>query len=61
MTQTINLRQARKARNRARKKAEADANAAKHGRSKAARALDDARDDKARRHLDHHRRADAPE
>lgn len=61
MAQTINLRQARKARDRARKKAEADANAARHGRSKAARALEQARADKARRHLDQHRREDTPE
>lgn len=48
----INLNKVRKARDRAAAKAEADANAVKHGRSKAERMLDAARADKARTALD---------
>ncbi|MBU1836069.1 DUF4169 family protein [Loktanella salsilacus] len=48
----INLNKVRKARDRATEKAEADANAVKHGRSKAERMLDAARADKARTALD---------
>ena len=48
----INLNKVRKARDRAADKAEADANAVKHGRSKAERMLDAARADKARTALD---------
>ncbi|UTH45883.1 DUF4169 family protein [Loktanella salsilacus] len=48
----INLNKVRKARDRATEKAEADANAVKHGRSKAVRMLDAARADKARTALD---------
>ncbi len=48
----INLNKVRKARDRAAEKAEADANAAKFGRSKAERMLDAARADKARLALD---------
>ncbi len=48
----INLNKVRKARDRAVEKADADANAAKFGRSKAERLLDAARADKARLHLD---------
>ena len=48
----INLNKVRKARDRAAEKAEADANAVKHGRSKAERMLDAARADKARTALD---------
>jgi phage protein D len=47
-----NLNKARKARDRAAEKAQADANALKHGRSKAERLLEAAREDKARRALD---------
>ena len=46
-----NLNKARKARDRAAEKAQADANALKHGRSKAERLLEAAREDKARRAL----------
>lgn len=54
----VNLRQARKARARAEKRAKGDANAAKFGRTKAekAREADDAA--RARSHLDAHRRED---
>ena len=56
MADLINLRRARKTRDRARKKAEADANAARHGRSKAERTLTDAQQAKARTDLDAHKR-----
>jgi hypothetical protein len=48
----INLKKVRKVRDRATKKAEADVNAVKFGRSKAERLLDAARADKARTALD---------
>jgi hypothetical protein len=48
----INLNKVRKVRDRAAKKAEADVNAVKFGRSKAERMLDAARADKARTALD---------
>ena len=47
-----NLNKARKARDRAAEKAQADANALKHGRSKAERLLEAAREEKARRAID---------
>jgi len=50
----VNLARARKERARAAKKARADANAAKHGRTKAQRMLDAARDEKAGKLLDGH-------
>lgn len=56
MTQIINLRTARKQTARAKGRALADANAAKHGRSKAERSLQDARTAKARAELDAHKR-----
>ena len=46
------LSRVRKARDRAAEKAQADANAARHGRTKAERLLDAARLEKARRALD---------
>ena len=51
----VNLNRARKDRARAEKKARADANAAKHGLSKAERLLRAAQADRARRSLDGHR------
>ncbi|SEN28626.1 protein of unknown function [Loktanella fryxellensis] len=51
----INLNRARKARDRAAEKSQADANAVKFGRTKAERLLDAARVDKARRALDQSR------
>jgi phage protein D len=48
----INLNRARKSLDRAKEKAQADANAAKHGRTKAQRLLEAAQADKARRALD---------
>lgn len=56
MSGIINLNKQRKARRRAEKRREADANAARFGRSKADRALDEARRAKARRDLDAHER-----
>ncbi|KGB81960.1 MAG: DUF4169 domain-containing protein [Confluentimicrobium sp.] len=55
MTTPINLRAARKQRDRVRKRAEADENAVKFGRTKAEKVLDAARSDHARRMLDQHR------
>lgn len=52
MTQPINLARARKARDRAAEKAQADANALRHGRSKAERLLEAAQAEQARRRLD---------
>lgn len=48
----VNLNKARKSRDRAAKKAQADANVLTHGRSKAERLLEAARVEKARRALD---------
>jgi hypothetical protein len=47
-----NLNKARKARDRAADKAQADLNAVKHGRTKAERLLEAARAEKAKRALD---------
>jgi Domain of unknown function (DUF4169) len=55
MADIINLRQVRKAKTRDEKRAAADENAARHGRSKALRALEEARNDRARAALDAHR------
>lgn len=52
----VNLTAARKARERAEAKAKADANAVKFGRTKAERALETAKAEKALRELDAHRR-----
>ncbi len=52
MTQPINLNKVRKARDRAAEKTRADANAVKHGRTKAQRVLEAARDTKAAERLD---------
>ena len=55
----VNLRCARKARNRAEKEASAAENRAKFGRTKVERRLDTAREQHAKRHLDDHQ-IDAP-
>ncbi|APX24587.1 MAG: DUF4169 domain-containing protein [Rhodobacteraceae bacterium] len=55
MSNLINLNKARKARAKTRKRAEADENAVRHGRTKAQKTLDKANADKANRHLDGHR------
>nr|WP_301270770.1 MULTISPECIES: DUF4169 family protein [unclassified Roseobacter] len=50
------MNKARKARDMVEKKANADANAIKHGQSKAARLLQATRDEQARKLLDGHER-----
>lgn len=56
MTQIINLRAARKAKDRLKKRAQGDENAAKFGQTKAERELEQARAEKARAFLDGHER-----
>lgn len=56
----INLNQARKQKARAEKKARADENALKHGRTRAEKALDRARAEKSASALDAHRRVRDP-
>lgn len=58
MSKVTNLNQVRKQKVRADKRAEADANAAKFGRTKAQKALEQAEADKARQELDRHRKDD---
>jgi len=58
MSNVTNLNWFRKDKARAEKRARGDANAAKHGRSKAEKSLETARTDKARRELDAHKRDD---
>lgn len=52
MSSIVNLNKARKERDRAEEKAQADANALKFGRTKAQRLLDATRETKMRSHLD---------
>jgi len=54
MDEIINLNRARKTRAREEMRAQADANAAKHGRTKAERIAEAARSEQARRILDQH-------
>ena len=54
----INLNKARKAKARAESKARADSNAAKFGRTKAEKTTETARAEKARDHLDQHKRSE---
>ena len=56
MAELINLRAVRKAKAKAETRAQADANAAKFGRSKAEKALETSRTEKAKRDLDGHER-----
>ena len=56
VAQIINLRTLRKQAERDSARKSADANAAKHGRTKAEKSLTKARADKAERDLDAHRR-----
>lgn len=56
MAEIINLRSAKKARKRAEARAQGDANAAKFGRNKAERHLEQTRADKSRATLDQHKR-----
>lgn len=58
MTSVINLRQVRKDRDRAEKRAKADANAAKFGRNKAQKAVEKSDADRAAKHLDGVKRDD---
>ena len=55
MAEIVNLRQARKRRARDTARAEADANAARHGRARSDREAAEALDALARRNLDGHR------
>ncbi len=54
MNEIVNLNRARKTRARAQKRVQADANAVKHGRTKAERIFEAARSEQARRLLDQH-------
>ncbi len=56
MAELVNLRQARKARSRAEKRATGNQNAARFGRTKSGKALEEARTEQAKRLLDGHRR-----
>lgn len=56
MAEIVNLRAVRKTRERVKRRAEADENAARFGRTKALKALEKARAEKARDTLDAHRR-----
>jgi hypothetical protein len=56
MSQPVNLNRFRKQKARAEKKARADENAVKFGRTKAEKDLDKAQADKAARDLDGHKR-----
>lgn len=56
MAEIIYLRQARKDRARTDKRATGDENAARHGRSRALKALEKARNDRDAARLDGHRR-----
>jgi hypothetical protein len=55
MAEIVNLRRVKKARARAEKSAEADANRARHGVAKPLRELAKARDEKAARDLEKHK------
>ncbi|HEY8565589.1 MAG TPA: DUF4169 family protein [Beijerinckiaceae bacterium] len=55
MAEIINLNRARKAKARAEKDAKAEANRARHGRTKAERTQAEAADDRVQRQLDHHK------
>ncbi len=56
MAEIVNLRQVRKNRARAEKRAAGDENAARHGRSRALKALEETRNTRAAARLDAHRR-----
>jgi hypothetical protein len=55
MAEIVNLRRVKKAKARAEKSAQADANRAKHGVTKPVRDLAKARDEKAERDLEKHK------
>ncbi len=56
MSKIVNLRQARKQRDRAAQEADGTANAASHGRTKAERLAEDKATAKNEKHLDDHKR-----
>ncbi len=56
MAKPVNLRAARKARERQERRAEADQNAARHGRTKEQKKLEETQAEQARSRLDAHRR-----
>lgn len=56
MAEIINLRAARKAKDRQKARAKGDENAAKFGRTKAEKKLEQSQADKAKRDLDGHER-----
>ena len=56
MADIINLRQVRKERARAEKRAQGDENAARHGRNRALKLLEKTRNERAKTLLDLHRR-----
>lgn len=56
MAEIVNLRQVRKNRARAEKRASGDENAARHGRSRALKALEETRNTREAARLDAHRR-----
>ncbi|MGR3321976.1 MAG: DUF4169 family protein [Pseudooceanicola sp.] len=58
MSNVTNLNQFRKRKAKSEKRAQADANAAKFGRTKARKDAEKARDDKAARDLDGHKRGE---
>ena len=60
MVQIVNLRSVKKRREAARKRAQADANAARFGRTRAERELEEARAEQARAALEAHRRESDP-
>jgi hypothetical protein len=55
MAEIVNLKRVKKAKARAEKSREADANRAKHGTPKAVRDLSKARDEKAQKNLEAHK------
>jgi hypothetical protein len=59
VAEIVNLRRVKKAKARAEKSAEADANRAKHGVAKSMRDLEEARDEKEKQKLEGHRLKDA--
>ncbi|MDC0737235.1 DUF4169 family protein [Cognatishimia sp. SS12] len=58
MAEPVNLNRFRKAKARAAKKARADTNAAKFGRSKADKQREESKISKLKQHLDQHKRED---
>lgn len=56
MSKPVNLNQARKAKARAEKRVQGDANAAKFGRTKAQKAVEDADRERTAQTLDQHKR-----